>query len=52
MSSTNGKLTLGYVIIIIIIIIITIIIIIIKCVYKAHFRGCHECAKNSSYTLK
>jgi len=26
-------------------------IIIIKCIYKAHFRGCHKCAKNSSYTL-
>ena len=22
-----------------------IIIIIIKCIYKAHFRGCHKCAK-------
>jgi len=32
-------------------IIIIIIIIIIKCIYKAHFRGCHKCAKNSSYTL-
>ena len=31
--------------------IIIIIIIIIKCIYKAHFRGCHKCAKNSSYTL-
>jgi len=28
-----------------------IIIIIIKCIYKVHFRGCHKCAKNSSYTL-
>jgi len=30
---------------------VSIIIIIIKCIYKAHFRGCHKCAKNSSYTL-
>jgi len=22
-----------------------IIIIIIKCIYKAHFRGCHKCTK-------
>jgi len=31
--------------------IIIIIIVIIKCIYKAHFRGCHKCAKNSSNTL-
>jgi len=30
---------------------VDIIIIIIKCIYKAHFCGCHKCAKNSSYTL-
>ena len=29
--------------------IIIIIIIIIKCIYKAHFRGCHKCAKISHY---
>jgi len=28
-----------------------IIIIIIKCIYKVHFRGCHKCAENRSYTL-
>jgi len=27
-------------------IIIIIIIIIIKCIYKAHFRGCHKCAND------
>jgi len=36
----------------IIVIIIIIIIIIIKCIYKAHFRGCHKCAKKPVEAVK